>query len=107
MMQSQRDLLNMLNEVDFRVASGLQSYSSAICEVLDRYAESGVMVNYPTGSSRSLEAAVRCCIVTSMNQTAAEVTNQYIIQHGVEYVVVSQHLGARYNPKNYYRRIIT
>lgn len=100
MMQSQRDLLNMLNEVDFRVASGLQSYSSAICEVLDRYAESGVMVNYPTGSSRSLEAAVRCCIVTSMNQTAAEVTNQYIIQHGVEYVVVSQHLGARYNPKD-------
>lgn len=100
MMQSQRDLLNMLNEVDFRVASGLQSYSSAICEVLDRYAESGVMVNYPTGSRRSLEAAVRCCIVTSMNQTAAEVTNQYIIQHGVEYVVVSQHLGARYNPKD-------
>lgn len=99
MMQSQRDLLNMLNEVDFRVASGLQSYSSAVCEVLDRYAESGVMVNYPTGSRRSLEAAVRCCIVTSMNQTAAEVTNQYIIQHGVEYVVVSQHLGARYNPK--------
>lgn len=90
----------MLNEVDFRVASGLQSYSSAICEVLDRYAESGVMVNYPTGSRRSLEAAVRCCIVTSMNQTAAEVTNQYIIQHGVEYVVVSQHLGARYNPKD-------
>lgn len=100
MMQSQRDLLNMLNEVDFRVASGLQSYSSAICEVIDRYAESGVMVNYPTGSRRSLEAAVRCCIVTSMNQTAAEVTNQYIIQHGVEYVVVSQHLGARYNPKD-------
>lgn len=100
MMQSQRDLLNMLNEVDFRVASGLQSYSSAVCEVLDRYAESGVMVNYPTGSRRSLEAAVRCCIVTSMNQTAAEVTNQYIIQHGIEYVVVSQHLGARYNPKD-------
>lgn len=100
MMQSQKDLLNMLNEVDFRVASGLQSYSSAVCEVLDRYAESGVMVNYPTGSRRTLEAAVRCCIVTSMNQTAAEVTNQYIIQHGVEYVVVSQHLGARYNPKD-------
>ena len=100
MMQSQKDLLNMLNEVDFRVASGLQSYSSAVCEVLDRYAESGVMVNYPTGSRRTLEAAVRCCIVTSMNQTAAEVTNQYIIQHGVEYVVVSQHLGARYDPKD-------
>ena len=36
--QSQKDLLNMLNEVDFRVASGLQSYNSAVREVLDRYA---------------------------------------------------------------------
>ena len=100
MLQSQKDLLNLLNEVDFRVASGLQSYSSAVCEVLDRYATGGVMVNYPTGSRRSLEAAVRCCVVTSMNQTAAEVTNQYIIQNNVEYVVVSEHLGARYNPKD-------
>lgn len=100
MLQSQKDLLNMLNEVDFRVASGLQSYSSAVCEVLDRYAESGVMVNYPTGSRRTLEAAVRCCVVTSMNQTAAEVTNQYIIQNNVEYVVVSEHVGARFDKKN-------
>lgn len=36
MMQTQTDLLNMLNEVDYRVASGMQSYSSAVCEVLDR-----------------------------------------------------------------------
>ncbi len=100
MLQSQKDLLNLLNEVDFRVASGMQSYSSAVCEVLDRYAKSGVMVDYPSGARRSLEAAVRCCIVTSMNQTAAEVTNQYIIQNNIEYVVISEHAGARYDPKN-------
>ena len=98
--QSQRDLLNMLNEVDFRVASGMQSYSSAVCEVLDRYANSGVVVNYPTGTSRSLEAAVRCCIVTSMNQTAAQVTNQYIVEAGIEYVLISAHMGARHDKKH-------
>lgn len=98
--QSQRDLLNMLNEVDFRVASGMQSYSSAVCEVLDRYANSGVVVNYPTGTSRSLEAAVRCCIVTSMNQTAAQVTNQCIVEAGIEYVLVSAHMGARHDKKH-------
>lgn len=86
--QTQKDLLNMLNEVDYRVASGMQSYSSAVCEILDRYAESGVMVEYPTGTKRSLEAAVRCCIVTSMNQTAAQVTNIYIAQNKIEYVLV-------------------
>ena len=98
--QTHKDLLNMLNEVDYRVASGMQSYSSAVCEVLDRYAESGVMVEYPTGTKRSLEAAVRCCIVTSMNQTAAQVTNIYIAQNKIEYVLVSAHPGARYDKKN-------
>lgn len=98
--QSQKNLLNLLNEVDFRVASGLQSYSSAICEVLDRYAENGMNVNYPTGSRRSLEAAVRCCIVTSMNQTAAQVTNKYIMEAGAEYVLVSAHMGARHDKNN-------
>lgn len=98
--QTQKDLLNMLNEVDYRVASGMQSYSSAVCEVLDRYAESGVMVEYPAGTKRSLEAAVRCCIVTSMNQTAAQVTNVYIAQNKIEYVLVSAHHGARYDKKN-------
>ena len=97
MKQTQRDLLNMLNEVDYRVASGMQSYSSAVCEVLDRYAQSGVIIDYPTGAKRTLEAAVRCCIVTSMNQTAAQVTNQYIVQSGVEYVLVSAHMGARHS----------
>lgn len=98
--QTQKDLLNMLNEVDYRVASGMQSYSSAVCEILDRYAESGVMVEYPTGTKRSLEAAVRCCIVTSMNQTAAQVTNVYIAQNKIEYVLVSAHPGARYDKKD-------
>lgn len=98
-LQTQRDLLNMLNEVDYRVASGMQSYSSAICEVLDRYAQSGVVIDYPTGARRSLEAAVRCCVVTSMNQTAAQVTNQYIAQKGIEYVLVSAHMGARHSKK--------
>mgnify|MGYP002672333320 FL=1 len=100
MMQTQTDLLNMLNEVDYRVASGMQSYSSAVCEVLDRYAQGGVVIDYPTGARRSLEAAVRCCIVTSMNQTAAQVTNQYIAQGGIGYVLVSAHMGARHDKKH-------
>ena len=100
MQQSQSDLINMLNEVDYRVASGMQSYSSAVCELLDRYAKSGVVIDYPTGAKRSLEAAVRCCIVTSMNQTAAQVTNQYIAQGGIEYVLVSAHMGARHDKKH-------
>ena len=95
MMQSQRDLMNMLNEAEMRVAAGVQSYSAAVCDILDRYGKTGAMIDYPTGTRRTLEAAVRMCVVTSMNQTAAQVTNHYISQHKVEYVLVSAHLGAR------------
>lgn len=95
MKQSQIDLINMLDEADLRVASGVQSYSAAICDILDRYAGKGIEVEYPTGTKRTLEAAVRCCVVTSMNQTAAQVTNQYVVEANSEVVLVSAHLGAR------------
>lgn len=93
--QSQKDLINLLDEVDMRIASGVQSYTAAVSDVLDNYAGKGLMVDYPTGARRTLEAAVRCCVVTSMNQTAAQVTNQYITQAQTNYVLVSAHLGAR------------
>ena len=95
MKQSQIDLINMLDEADLRVAAGVQSYSAAVCDILDRYAGRGIYVDYPSGARRTLEAAVRLCVVTSMNQTAAQVTNQYIVEAGAEYVLVSAHLGAR------------
>lgn len=95
MKQSQIDLINMLDEADMRVASGVQSYSAAVSDILDKYAGKGVMIDYPSGSRRTLEAAVRLCVVTSMNQTAAQVTNQYIVETESEYVLVSAHLGAR------------
>ena len=97
MKQSQIDLINMLDEADLRVAAGVQSYSAAVCDILDRYAGRGIYVDYPSGARRTLEAAVRCCVVTSMNQTAAQVTNQYIVEGGCEYVLVSKHVGARHS----------
>lgn len=95
MNQSQIDLINMLDEADLRVAAGVQSYSAAVCDILDKYAGRGIYVDYPSGTQRTLEAAVRCCVVTSMNQTAAQVTNQYIVEAGAEYCLLSAHLGAR------------
>lgn len=95
MKQAGNDLINMLDEADLRVAAGVQSYSAAVCDILDRYAGRGIYVDYPSGTRRTLEVAVRCCVVTAMNQTAAQVTNQYIVEAGAEYVLVSAHLGAR------------
>ncbi len=93
--ESQQALIRMLDQAEIRVAYGAETYSQAACRIIDQYADKGVTVTYPTGTKRSLEAAVRLCVVTSMNQTAAQVTNQYIIDAKCEYVLVSAHLGAR------------
>ncbi len=95
MEKSQKDLINMMDEAEIRVASGVQSYSAVVCDILDRYAGQGIKVTYPTGTERTLEAAVRMCVVTSMNQTAAQVTNQYIVETKTNYVLTSAHIGAR------------
>lgn len=99
MRQAQKDLIQLLDQADMRVASGVQSYSSAICQILDEYAGRGIKVEYAKRSI-SLEAAVRMCVVTSMNQTTAQLTNAYIEEAAAEYVLVSAHTGARYDPKH-------
>lgn len=95
MTAANNDLVRLLDEAEIRVSSGAQSYSQAIIDVLDNYAGEGLKVTYPSGRRISLEAAVRMCVVTSMNQTAAQVTNQYIVEAGTNYVLVSAHIGAR------------
>lgn len=95
MEQSQKDLMNMLSEMDMQIAFGVKSSTTAVCEILDRYAGQGVYVDYPSGTRRTLEAAVRCCVTTSAMQMTGQITAQYIGQYGVEYVCTSAHIGAR------------
>lgn len=95
MRQTNIDLINMLDEADMRVAAGVQSYSSAISDILDRYAHRGIYVDYPTGARRTLEAAVMCCVRTSMAQMAGQLTMEFVKEAGTNLVIVSAHSGAR------------
>lgn len=100
MKQSQIDLINMLDEADTRVASGVQSYSAAACDILDRYAKRGIEVKYPTGTKRTLEAAVLCCVRTSTAQMAGQVTLEYAKEAGTNLIITSAHTGARFTDKD-------
>lgn len=93
--KSQQDLIDLLDAAEVRVSTGTQSYNAAVCQVLDEYAGRGIKVRYPSGTELTLEAAVRLCVVTSMNQTAAQITNQYIRETGTNYVLFTAHPGAR------------
>lgn len=96
MNQAQNDLINMLDEADLRVSAGVQSYSAAVCDILDRYAGKGIEVLYPTGTKRTLEAAVLCCVRTSMAQIAGQVTMEYVKKAGTNLIITSAHTGARF-----------
>ena len=100
MKQSYVDLMNMLDEADMQVAAGAQSYSAAISDILDRYARRGVYVDYPTGARRTLEAAVMCCVRTSMGQMAGQLTMEFVKEAGTNLVIVSAHTGARFTDKD-------
>jgi len=98
--KAQKDLINMLDEVDMKVAAGVQSYSAAVCDILDRYAGKGIEVLYPTGTKRTLESAVLCCIRSSMAQMAGQVTMEYVKQAGTNLIITSAHTGARFTDKD-------
>lgn len=101
MRQSNVDLMNMLNEADMRVAAGVQSYSAAISDILDRYAHRGIYVDYPkTNTSRTLEAAVMCCVRTSMAQMAGQLTMEFVKEAGTNLIITSAHTGARFTDKD-------
>lgn len=93
--QTYKDLIDLLNKQDLLIASGLKSYDEAYIQVLEEYAQKGQYIEYESGARRSVEAAIRGAIVTSMNQTSAEITNHYIAEGKIEYVLVSAHIGAR------------
>lgn len=99
MEQFNMDVVGLLDQTEILVSSGGVSYNEAVSQILDNYAKVGMMVDYPTGARRSLDSAVRCAVVTSMNQTAGQVTNKYIAEGGIEYVLISAHTGARYSDK--------
>lgn len=99
--QTNIDLMNMLSEADMRVAAGVQSYSAAISDILDRYAHRGIYVDYPkTNTRRTLEAAVMCCVRTSMAQMAGQLTMEFVKEAGTNLIITSAHTGARFTDKD-------
>ena len=75
--------------------------SAAISDILDRYAHRGIYVDYPkTNTRRTLEAAVMCCVRTSMAQMAGQVTMEFVKEAGTNLIITSAHTGARFTDKD-------
>lgn len=97
---------NILSTAYGKTASGAFSYTEAVNSAVDELVREGIKTRtgggekdyvfaYASGREISLEAAVLMNVRTSVNQTAAEMTKQMMIDTGTSYVQVSAHLNAR------------
>ena len=93
--QAQMSFINATSQATMLVQSGTMDYQTAIRRVINQVGQTGAIVMYPTGNSMSLEAAARLNILTSVNQTAGELTMMNTKRLDCEYFETSAHMGAR------------
>lgn len=92
---SQVQFLNAMNKAYMEVSTGTKSYSQAIVDSIKDVAKEGAYIQYPSGAKRSIEAATRANILTSVNQTSAKLQEMRAEELGWDLVEVSAHGGAR------------
>lgn len=95
---SQTQFVQEANRVYMMTQSGAFDYDTAMKSAVDELSERGITtVQYENGKpvTRSIEAAVRMNILTSINQSAANQTLNNAEELGVEKFEVSAHMGAR------------
>ncbi|WWU63796.1 phage minor capsid protein [Clostridium baratii] len=79
-----------------QISSGTLDYNTAIRNAIKELSKSGIRyVDYESGWSNSIEAAVRRAVMTGSSQMAQKLTIEGIEQMGAEYVETTAHAGAR------------
>lgn len=101
---SQKILIDKLDQVHFRVVSGMQSHTAAISEAVDEISKSSLKVEYPSGHKDNVDVAVRRAVVTGVNKCYSDLNLIRAQETGYDYVLVSSHSGARHveNPNPTY-----
>lgn len=89
-------MMNLYDQAYLQVASGAYSYDQAVTNAIRKLAKEGLgEVTYPTGAKRSIEAAVRVAVRTSVAQNALKCEEDMLNDMDINLVEVSSHLGAR------------
>lgn len=89
-------MMNLYDQAYLQVASGAYSYDQAVTNAIRKLAKEGLgEVTYPTGAKRSVEAAVRVAVRTSVAQNALKCEEDMLNDMDINLVEVSSHLGAR------------
>ena len=93
--ESQRLFLNQLDMAYTLVSTGALSYTQAVKEVLNNIVSDGVVVNYPSGHSDTIETTTLRAVRTGISQATAQIQIARMNEMDVDLVITSSHLGAR------------
>ncbi len=100
--EAQQTFIRECDQAYQMVSSGAVSYTEAVRETINRLADEGVKVHYPSGRTDTIETATMRAVRTGISQTCADVTEARMEEMGWDIVLVSSHLGARYTEKQDY-----
>ena len=92
---SQSAYINACNQAYMQVTSGAFSYQEAIKQAIQRTAQNGATVLYPSGHTERIDVAVRRAVLTGVGQTCREIGIMNAEESGCDLMEISAHSGAR------------
>lgn len=95
-----------LDDVYFSVANGVESTESAVRRACRTFAKSGIQkIYYESGVTRTIEAATRTAIRTTLAQTSNKISEMVGDEIGADGWEISAHSGARPSHKEFQGKI--
>ncbi len=92
---SQSAYINACNQAYMQITSGAFSYQEAIKQAVQRTAQNGAAVLYPSGHTERIDVAVRRAVLTGVGQTCREIGMMNAEESGCDLMEISAHSGAR------------
>lgn len=92
---SQMAYINACNSAYMQITSGAFSYQEAIRQAIQKTAQTGAMVTYPSGHTERIDVAVRRAVLTGVGQTCREIGIMNAEECGCDLMEISAHSGAR------------
>ena len=92
---SQTAYINACNQAYMQITSGAFSYQEAIRQAVQKTAQNGAIVTYPSGYMERIDVAVRRAVLTGVGQTCREIGLMNAQECGCDLMEISAHSGAR------------
>ena len=92
---SQTTYINACNQAYMQVTSGAFSYQEAIKKAVQKTAQDGAFVLYPSGHRDRVDVAVRRSVLTGVGQTCREIGIMNAEEAGSDLMEITAHSGAR------------